>query len=175
MNNYLAKVTYERQTGDEGLKLISEMYLIRGAQNFTEAEERAIEHVKPYAFTDYKPIVIDSIRKLKLASIERKLEISELDRFWRAKIAHCSLDENTGKEKIRKYSILIEAESIWEANKILQAYVDECVTSDLSPISLELLDIVDIIETGTNGGKPNENLSVTISFSDLEAITQSGN
>lgn len=175
MNNYLAKVTYERQTGDEGLKLVSEQYLVRGAQSFTEAEERAIEHVKPYAFTETTPIVIDSIRKLKLASIERKSERSELDQFWRAKIAHASLDEKMGKEKVRKYSILIEAENIWDANKGLQAYTDECVTSDLSPISLELLDIVDIIETGTNGDKPNENLSVTISFSDLEAITQSGN
>lgn len=145
MNNYLAKVTYERQTGDEGTKLVSEQYLVRGAQSFTEAEERAVEQVKPYAFTDYKPIVINSIRKLKLASIERKLERSELDRFWRAKIAHCSLDENTGKEKIRKYSILIEAESIWEANKILQAYTDECCTDKLSPIALEIIDIVEII------------------------------
>lgn len=145
MNNYLAKVTYERQTGDEGLKLVSEQYLVRGAQSFTEAEERAIEHVKPYAFTETTPIVIDSIRKLKLASIERKSERSELDRFWKAKIAHTSLDDKTGKEKIGKYAILIEAESIWEANKILQAHVDEDRTGALSPISLELLDIVDLI------------------------------
>lgn len=145
MNNFLVKVTYKRlEEEDRVIKLISEQYLVFGEPNFTAAEKQVISHVKQYAL-EFADITIDSIRKINLASIETKTVSSELDRFWKAKIAHTSLDDKTGKEKIGKYAILIEAESICEANKILQAHVDEDGTGTLSPISLELLDIVDLV------------------------------
>lgn len=146
MNNYIAKVTYERQTGD-GIGQVTEQYLIRNACSFTEAEERAINHISPFANLDTAPVVIDTIRKIKLASIERKSVIDDTESFWRAKISRTTLDENTGKEKTSTFAILIEATSFWEANKVLQAYTEEVATDNFSPLSIERLDIVDIIET----------------------------
>lgn len=109
------KVTRTNERGEE--KEVLERYVIKDCLSFQEAEERA---VKTYADYSLDGDVV-AIRRSKLYEIVNE---SKTDgKYFKVKLASVFIDEKTGKEKMTYYHVLLNADSMDEANKTMQEYM----------------------------------------------------
>lgn len=116
---YEVKVTYERQTGETGLRKVCETYLV-GALSFTEAEERIVKEVQPQVFSDTLEVV--GVKRVKLAELHLSDDEPD-DRYYRARVGILTLDERTNTEREQVVSVLVQAESLQLAlDKLLQEW-----------------------------------------------------
>ena len=101
------KVKYERLQEDGSVKKVPETYLVE-AFNFTEAEKRVTEELKPFVKGEFD---IDNIHKVKY--MERfDSDVESDDRWYRLKLQFVTLDEKSGKEKKSVSAVLVKANSI---------------------------------------------------------------
>lgn len=105
------KVSYERQGEAKGTQKVSEIYLIN-AFTFTEAEERIIKEVLP--FVSFGELNVVNIKKVRLAEIFFS-ELTEDDKYYRAKVEFIAFDEKSGTEKRSGVSMLIQSSSLSKA------------------------------------------------------------
>lgn len=108
------KVKYEKTMQDGALKKVCEPYLV-DAINFTEAERRIIEEIKPFMSGDFE---VSNIAKARYAEIFETVDDSA-DRWFKAKLSFITLDEKTGKEKKSSHNVLIQAADLRDAIKRL--------------------------------------------------------
>ena len=108
------KVKYEKTMQDGGLKKVCEPYLV-DAINFTEAERRIIEEIKPFMTGEFE---VSNISKARFAEIF-ETEDDSADRWFKAKLSFITLDEKTGKEKKSSHNVLIQASDLRNAIKRL--------------------------------------------------------
>lgn len=108
------KVKYEKTMQDGALKKVCEPYLV-DAINFTEAERRIIEEIKPFMSGDFE---VSNIAKARYAEIFETVDDSA-DRWFKAKLSFITLDEKSGKEKKSSHNVLIQAADLRDAIKRL--------------------------------------------------------
>lgn len=108
------KVKYEKTMQDGALKKVCEPYLV-DAINFTEAERRIIEEIKPFMSGDFE---VSNIAKARYAEIFETVDDSA-DRWFKAKLSFITLDEKSGKEKKSIHNVLIQASDLRDAIKRL--------------------------------------------------------
>lgn len=108
------KVKYEKSQQDGSLKKVCEPYLV-DAINFTEAERRIIEEIKPFMTGDFE---VSNIAKARYAEIFETIDDSA-DRWFKAKLSFITLDEKSGKEKKSSHNVLIKASDLRDAIKRL--------------------------------------------------------
>ena len=101
------KVKYERLQEDGSVKKVPETYLVE-AFNFTEAEKRVTEELKPFVKGEFD---IDNIHKVKYVEIFDS-DVESDDRWYRLKLQFVTLDEKSGKEKKSVSAVLVKANSI---------------------------------------------------------------
>ena len=101
------KVKYERLQEDGSVKKVPETYLVE-AFNFTEAEKRVTEELKPFVKGEFD---IDNIHKVKYMEIFDS-DVESDDRWYRLKLQFVTLDEKSGKEKKSVSAVLVKANSI---------------------------------------------------------------
>ena len=109
------KVTHTNERGEE--KDVLERYVIKDCLSFKEAEERA---AKTYAYDNLDGDVV-AIRRSKLYEIVNENKTD--GKYFKAKLASVFVDEKTGKEKMTYYDLLLNANSMDEANKLMQEYM----------------------------------------------------
>lgn len=111
---FTCKVKYDKTQMDGGLKPVTEPYLVE-AINFTEAERRIIEEIKPFISGEFD---VTNITKAHYAEIFETIDDSA-DRWFRAKLSFITLDEKSGKEKKSSHNVLIQASDLRDSIKRL--------------------------------------------------------
>lgn len=111
---FICKVKYDKTMQDGALKPVNEPYLVE-AINFTEAERRIIEEMKPFLSGEFD---VTNISKARFAEIFETIDDSA-DRWFRAKLSFITLDEKSGKEKKSSHNVLIQASDLRDAIKRL--------------------------------------------------------
>ncbi len=108
------KVKFDRTMQDGGLKKVTEPYLVE-ALNFTEAERRIIDELKPYISGEFE---VTNITRARYAEIFETIEDSA-DKWYKGKLVFIELDEKSGKEKKTSRNMLIQAADFHDALKRL--------------------------------------------------------
>ena len=111
---FICKVKYDKTMQDGALKPVNEPYLVE-AINFTEAERRIIEEMKPFISGDFD---VTNISKAHFAEIFETVDDSA-DRWFKAKLSFITLDEKSGKEKKSSHNVLIQAADFRDSIKRL--------------------------------------------------------
>lgn len=111
---FICKVKYDKTMQDGALKPVNEPYLVE-AINFTEAERRIIEEMKPYISGEFD---VTNISKARFAEIFETVDDSA-DRWFKAKLSFVTLDEKSGKEKKSSHNVLIQAADLRDSIKRL--------------------------------------------------------
>ena len=107
------KVTRTNERGEE--KHVIERYLIDSCLTFKEAEERA---AKTYAYDNTDGDVV-AIKRSNLYEIVN--ENANKEKYFRAKLGSVFVNDN-GKEKMTYYHVLLSANNMDEAQKIMKEY-----------------------------------------------------
>lgn len=110
------KVTRINERGEE--KQVIERYVIDNCLTFKEAEERA---AKTYAEYGLDGDVV-AIKRSNLYEIVN--ENVNKEKYFRAKLGSIFVDDN-GKEKMTSYHVLLSADNMDEAQKIMKEYMNQ--------------------------------------------------
>lgn len=110
------KVTRTNERGEE--KQVIERYLIDSCLTFKEAEERA---AKTYAYDNTDGDVV-AIKRSNLYEIVN--ENANKEKYFRAKLGSVFVNDN-GKEKMTYYHVLLSADNMDEAQKIMKEYMNQ--------------------------------------------------
>lgn len=113
---FTCKVKYDKTMQDGALKPVNEPYLVE-ALNFTEAERRIIEEIKPFMMGEFE---VSNISKTRYAEIFETVDDSA-DRWFKARLSFITLDEKSGKEKRASHNVLVQASDLRDAVKRLDA------------------------------------------------------
>lgn len=111
------KVTRVNERGEE--KQVIERYVIKDCLSFTEAEDRT---ARTYAYEDTDVEVV-AIKRSNLYEIVN--ENANKEKYFRAKLGSVFIDENSGKEKMTFYHVLLSADNMDEAQKIMKEYMNQ--------------------------------------------------
>ena len=129
------KVTRVNERGEE--KQVIERYVIDNCLTFKEAEERA---AKTYAEYNLDGDVV-AIKRSNLYEIVN--ENANKEKYFRAKLGSIFVDDN-GKEKMTYYHVLLSADNMDEAQKIMKEYMNQGM-NDFILIKIEETKINEII------------------------------
>ena len=129
------KVTRVNERGEE--KQVIERYVIQSCETFSEAEERA---AKTYAEYNLDGDVV-AIKRSNLYEIVN--ENANKEKYFRAKLGSIFVDDN-GKEKMTYYHVLLSADNMDEAQKIMKEYMNQGM-NDFILIKIEETKINEII------------------------------
>ncbi len=139
MEFFECKVRYSRETGDGKMQKANDTYLIE-AVTFGDAEVRALEEAKPFAFGG-DGIEMRAIKKVTYSQILPKEE----GHYWyKAKIAYITVDEEAGKEKKIVETLLVQAINLEDAYKEVQNMMKDA-TVDYTITYLQETNILDVI------------------------------
>ena len=130
------KVTRTNERGEE--KQVIERYLIDSCLTFKEAEERA---AKTYAEYNLDGDVV-AIKRSNLYEIVN--DNANKEKYFRAKLGSIFINENNGKEKMTYYHVLLSADNMDEAQKIMKEYMNQGM-NDFILIKIEETKINEII------------------------------
>ena len=129
------KVTRMNEKGEE--KQVVERYVIQSCETFAEAEERA---AKTYAYDNTDGEVV-AIKRSNLYEIVN--ENANKEKYFRAKLGSIFVDDN-GKEKMTYYHVLLSADNMDEAQKIMKEYMRQGM-SDLILLEIKESKVTDLI------------------------------
>lgn len=115
MYYYEVKVCYERQADDQGMKKVSESYLV-DAFSITEAEERIIREVKPLVSIGVLEVV--GVKRVKLAELIRTGDEAD-DTYYRAKVSYLAYNERSGQQRVSSVNVLVQAQTLQQAVELL--------------------------------------------------------
>ena len=110
------KVTRVNERGEE--KQVIERYVIKDCLSFSEGEERA---AKTYAYDNTDGEVV-AIKRSNLYEVVN--ENANKEKYFRAKLGSIFVDDN-GKEKMTYYHVLLSADNMDEAQKIMKEYMNQ--------------------------------------------------
>jgi hypothetical protein len=148
-NWFVVKVNFDKTLENGTQKNVTEPYLI-DALSFVEAEQRAIEELKPYISGEF---TIADIKRAKLAEIFFN---ENGDRWFKAKIYYITLDEKSGCEKRTAAQMLAQASDIGEALEVVKKGM-EGTMADYTIASLTETALMDVFmyesENKTEEGK----------------------
>lgn len=115
MNTWFeCKIRYEK-TMENGLtKKVNEPYLV-DAINFTEAEARIIEEIRPFMSGEF---TVSDIKRANYSELFCSDE-EAADRWFKCKLLFITLDERSGAEKKTSTQVLVQAADLRDAVKKL--------------------------------------------------------
>lgn len=119
---FLVKVSYESMTPSGSMKKVRESYVI-DAVSFTEAEARTIGELQPKIDRE---LVVDAMSKVSFSGIIR----TGRERWYKAKLNYITIDERSGKEKRKATFMLVEADSVEDANKIIVGFMGMAISQE---------------------------------------------
>lgn len=122
---YEIKVNYQRQTGEDNPGNVKETYLVEGL-NCADVENRLMDEIKPLIFGDCE---VPSCKKVQLYDL---ITSPEGDRWFKGRVEMITV-EDSGKEKRKAVTILVQASSIEHALKNLKTH--------LSSMDCEIINI----------------------------------
>lgn len=131
---YEIKITYQRQTGDSNPSSVKETYLVEGL-TIADVESRLMDKLRPYMFGDTE---VPSCKKAQFYDI---IPSPEGDRWFKARVEMITIDDS-GKEKRKGVSILIEAATIDDAMQHLRKQLSQV---DCEVVSLTRSPIVEVL------------------------------
>lgn len=130
-------VKYEAIT-EEGLtKNVKEKYLVN-AISYTEAEAEIIKRMKDYE-SDFE---VSDIKKTKYAEVFR---CGNNGKYYSCQLEFITFDENSGKEKKTKHTVLVEASRLSDAlNKLYEGM--KGTISDYNAVCVKETGIVEVFD-----------------------------
>lgn len=114
-NWFECKVKYQKIVENGLEKKVTEPYLI-DALNFTEAEARMIEEIRPFISGEFD---VTNIKKANYSELFFSQE-DTADKWYKCKLMFVTLDEKSGKEKRSATYILVQASDFIDALGKLQ-------------------------------------------------------
>lgn len=135
-NWFISKVQFEKTMENGSQKRVTESYLL-DALSFTEAEARTIEEIRDFVSGEF---TISDIKREKLSEIFFN---ENGERYYKCKIYFITLDEKSGSEKKTAAYILVQANSVKEAEEVLAKGMDGTV-ADYIVGSIAETDIIDV-------------------------------
>ena len=129
------KVTRVTEKGED--KQVIERYVIQNCESFKEAEERA---AKTYAYDNTDGEVV-AIKRSNLYEIVN--ENANKEKYFRAKLGSIFVDDN-GKEKMTYYHVLLSADNMDEAQKIMKEYMNQGM-NDFILLEIKESKVTDVI------------------------------
>ena len=130
------KVTRVNENGEE--KQLIERYVIKDCISFSEAEERTARTYSDYSMEGE----VVAIKRSNLYEIVN--ENANKEKYFRAKLGSIFIDENSGKEKMTYYHVLLSADNMDEAQKIMKEYMSQGM-SDFILLEIKETKINDVI------------------------------
>lgn len=141
MNYFEVKVRFYQTAGDAlSAKRTCHTYLVE-TETFGHAEQTAIEKVQPYAAKGFGVEVVS----VKRVSINEIVFNGDGRFFFLAKVKLTIIDED-GKEKKSSINILVQTNSIEDANKEVKAVLADSI-SDWSVDTIKETPIVEVLNT----------------------------
>ena len=106
------KIRYEKTQEDGSLKKTTETYVVN-ALSFTEAENRIMDEMSSCISSAFE------VKTIKIANYKETFfsDNENDDKFYKAKLAFITIDENTNKEKRSSVTYLVQANSLENARK----------------------------------------------------------
>ena len=108
------KIRYEKTMENGMTKKVNEPYLV-DALNFTEAEARIIEEIRPVITGEF---IVSDIKRANYSELFSSDE-EAADRWFKCKLMFITLDERSGAEKKTSVQILVQAADLRDAVKKL--------------------------------------------------------
>lgn len=131
---YEIKVKYARQNGEDQPKTEKETYLVEGL-TCADVEKRLLEEIKPQIFGYYE---LPSCKKVELYDI---VASGDGDRWYKAKVEMITV-EDSGAEVRKSVPILVQADTIKDALRVLQDYLQ---TLDCEIVSITRSQIIEVL------------------------------
>lgn len=139
--NFLCKVCYSKQTGEDNPGIVTETYLV-GAETPSAAEKAVEEEIKPFVFGELEVL---SISKRNFWDRVRR---DGGENFYEGKVELITIDGD--KETRKAVSVLIQDDTLEDAVRELHEFMK---SNDCEITLVKKSAIIDIIEEETN----NEN------------------
>ena len=128
INKYFeVKVKMQKTQEDGTQKKVSEQYVVEAA-TFGEAEQRAIENLKPYIEGEF------SVTDIKIGD-------DNADKYFKAKVTFVAMDETTGKEKKTSELYLVQSETLESAESDVKNFLNDNNTTISSISETAILDV----------------------------------
>lgn len=102
------KIKYEKTAEEGKIVKVLESYLV-DALSFTEAEARIIEEMKPFISGEFK---VENVRR---ARINEMFFSENGDKWYKAKVAFITLDQEKGIEKRTPVTMYVQSSTFKEA------------------------------------------------------------
>ena len=136
INKYFeVKVKMQKTQEDGTQKKVSEQYVVEAA-TFGEAEQRAIENLKPYIEGEF------SVTGIKIAGYAQIVNGDDnADKYFKAKVTFVAMDETTGKEKKTSELYLVQSETLESAESDVKNFLNDNNTTISSISETAILDV----------------------------------
>ncbi|MBQ8225140.1 MAG: DUF4494 domain-containing protein [Bacteroides sp.] len=146
-NWFECKITFQKTMENGMEKKVTELYLV-DAINFTEAEARITEEMRPFINGEF---LVADIKRANYSELFFSDE-EAADRWFKCKLSFITLDEKSGAEKKTSTQVLVQAADLRDAVKKLDegmkgtmadyviASVSETTIMDVYPYSAEEKD-----------------------------------
>lgn len=136
--NFLCKVCYSKQTGEDNPGIVTETYLV-GAETPSAAEKAVLEEISPYVFGECEVLSISKRNFFEIIRPENRGE-----NFYEAKVEMITID---GESETRKnVGILIQANTLDDAVYTLKQHMNRY---DCEMTLVKKSAIVDVLEYET--------------------------
>ena len=130
---YEIKINYTRQTGEDNPAPVNENYLIEG-YSCTDVETRLLDEIKPLISGEWE---IKSCKQVQYLDI---FASPNADYWYKARVENITIDDR-GKEKRQAVNMLVQANNITEANKLLHANIGNTECEVIGLTKSKILEI----------------------------------
>jgi chlorite dismutase len=137
------KIKYQKVVEDGLEKKVTEPYLV-DALNFTEAEARITEEMRPFISGEFD---VTNIKKANYSELFFSEE-DAADKWYKCKVMFVTLDEKSGKEKRSATYILVQASDFTDALSKLKKGM-EGTLADYEIASITETPLLDVYPYGT--------------------------
>ena len=137
------KIEFEKTMDDGNPKKVKEQYTV-DALSFTEAENRITEEMSSFISGEFN---VTDIKKATYKEIFFS-DVPSADRWYKAKVQFITIDEKSEKEKRSNVYYLVQAGTLMEAVKNIDAVMGGTMI-DYAIASVTETQIMDVFEYGT--------------------------
>lgn len=135
-NWFECKIRYDKMLETGMQRTVTEPYLV-DALDFSEAEARIIEEIKPFISGEFS---VSNIRRRKFTET---LLNETGDRYYDAKLNFITLDEKSGGEKRTIIHMLVQTSTIEDALEIVKSEMNKSMI-DYSIVAVSETPIMDV-------------------------------
>lgn len=137
---YEIKVNYQRQTGEDNPGAVRETYLVEGF-NCADVESRLMECIKSQIFGDCE---VPSCKKVQFYDL---LTSPAMETFWyKVRVEMIILDEQSGKEKRKAVSVLVESTDVEEAVRQVRKHMEALDCEIVGVTKTPIMEVIRAIE-----------------------------